>query len=513
MQDTVNRMVRNGATSYVSMVVTSACGFVMIPITLRYLGKEEYGLLVLVGAIAGYVSLSGLGIGAAIMRSVAEARSAASSSNLSSTISTAFFFYLFTSILGLAATLLLIHPLPHFFQVPQDKVGLSQALLLISLTGAWATFPLSVYTGVLTGRERFDLTNLLQAGQAIVWLLAGVLVLWSGGRLVAFLVTRTATSLLFALAGAWLAHRELPSLRLSSKMVRLSELRHLLSFGIFVFCVHVAVQVTQQADAIVIGVFLPLGTIAVYNIGLRLSEIAREIPAQLGRLLPPVIVGLDRGTQPEELRTAFEESTKWILAVALAAATPLIAFAEPLIRAWVGEGFSRAALVVYILCIGGIVSIGQSPASYILMFKGRHKLTAGLALADCVPNLILSIILIRPLGIVGVALGTTLPIFIMNIFVNVPLACRLIDMPVRRLLRGAVLPALAPAVVTLPIAIAVQRVVWPDHLFSTMLGMAATAAVYTLLFATASLSSGDRARYLVYLRGAVRYAVSAGGRS
>jgi O-antigen/teichoic acid export membrane protein len=258
-------------------------------------------------------------------------------------------------------------------------------------------------------------------------------------------------------------------------MVRLSELRHLLSFGIFVFCVHVAVQVTQQADAIVIGVFLPLGTIAVYNIGLRLSEIAREIPAQLGRLLPPVIVGLDRGTQPEELRTAFEESTKWILAVALAAATPLIAFAEPLIRAWVGEGFSRAALVVYILCIGGIVSIGQSPASYILMFKGRHKLTAGLALADCVPNLILSIILIRPLGIVGVAL--------------------------------------APAVVTLPIAIAVQRVVWPDHLFSTMLGMAATAAVYTLLFATASLSSGDRARYLVYLRGAVRYAVSAGGRS
>lgn len=513
MSETVNRIVRNGATSYVSMVVASACGFIMVPITLRYLGKEEYGLLVLVGALAGYVSLSGLGIGTAIMRSVAEARSASSPRDLSPTISTAFFFYLLISLLGLAASVLLIHPLPYFFQVPPDKVGLSQVLLLISFTGAWATFPLSVQTGVLVGRERFDLMNLLQTAQAIVWLLAGVLVLWNGGRLIAFLAARTATSLLFALAGAWLAHRELPSLRLSPRMIRLSELRHLLSFGLFIYCIHVAVHITQQADAVVIGVFLPLETIAVYNIGLRLSEIAREIPAQLGRLLPPVIVRLDQHTQPDELRTAFEESTKWILAVALAAATPLIAFAHPLIGAWVGDGFSRAALVVYILCVGGIVSIGQSPASYILMFKGRHKLAAGLALSEGVLNLILSIILIRAFDIVGVALGTTIPIFIMHTLVNVPMACRLIDMPVHRLLRGAVLPALAPAIVTLALAVAVQQYVGVDRLLPTLLGMAATAAVYVLLFARASLSSGDRARYLLYLRGAVRYALSAGGRS
>jgi O-antigen/teichoic acid export membrane protein len=513
MPETVNRIVRNGATSYVSMVVTSACGFAMVPIALRYLGTGDYGLLVLVGSLAGYVSLSGLGTGTAIMRSVAEARSAAAPPDLSQTISTAFFFYLLISILGLAATLLLIQPLPYLFQVPHDKVGLSRTLLLISFAGAWATFPLSVQTGVLIGRERFDLMNLLQAAQAIVWLLAGVLVLWSGGQLVAFLFTRTATSLLFASVGAWLAHRELPSLRLSSKMIRLSELRSLLSFGLFIFCVHVAVQISQQADAIVIGIFLPLETIAVYNIGLRLSEIAREIPAQLGRLMPPVIARLDRRTQPEELRTAFEESTKWILAIALAAATPLIVFADSLIRAWVGEGFIRAAIVVYILCVGGIVSVGQSPAGYILMFKGRHKLSAGLSLSDCVLNLVLSIILIRPFGIVGVALGTTLTVVILNTFVNVPLACRLIDMPVRRLFRGAVLPALAPAVVTLVIAAAVRQVLWVDHLPPTLLGMAATAAVYALLFARASLSPRDRARYLLYLRGAVRYALSASGRS
>jgi len=513
MSETVNRIVRNGATSYMCMVVTSACGFVMVPISLRYLGKEEYGLLVLVGALAGYVSLSGLGIGAAIMRSVAEARNAALPLDLSPTISTAFFFYLSMSILGLAATLLLMHPLPQFFQIPQDKVGLTQVLFLISFTGAWVTFPFSVYTGVLAGRQRFDITNLLEAAQALVWLLVGVLVLRSGGGLVSFLISRAVTSLLFVLTAAWFAHRELPSLRLSPKMVRLSQLRQLLSFGLFIACVHIAVQVTQQADAIVIGVFLPLGTIAVYNIGLRLSAIAREIPAQLGRLLPPVFVGLDRRTQPEELRTAFEESTKWILAVALAVATPLVAFADPLIRAWVGEGFSRATLVVYILCVGGIVSVSQTPAGYILMFKGRHKLAAGLALADCVPNLILSIILIHPLGIVGVALGTTLPILIMHGFVNVPLACRLIDMPVHRLLRGAVLPALVPALVTLALAVCFQQVVGLDHLPSTMLGMAATAGLYTLIFARASLSAGDRARYLLYLRGAVRYALSANARS
>jgi len=385
-------------------------------------------------------------------------------------------------------------------------------LLLISFAGAWAALPLSVYTGVLTGRERFDLSNLVQACQAITSLATGVLVLWSGGRLVSLLATRTALSLLFALAGAWLAHRELPSLSVSPKMVRLSELKHLLSFGLFIFCVHVAVQITNQADAIVIGMFLPLGSIAVYNIGFRLSEIAKEIPAQLGRLLPPVIARLDPHAQRDELRTAFEESTKWILVVALAVATPLFAFAHFLIRAWVGDGFSQAVLVTRILCIGGVVSVAQSPASYILMFKGRHKLVAGVAFTECVTNLVLSIVLIRPFGILGVALGTVVPLVIVNTFVYIPLACRLIDMPVSRLVRSTILPAFVPAIVIWGVAAAAQQLVWLDHVLPTILAMAATAAAYTILFATIFLSSDDRERYLVYMRDAVRHALFAVGR-
>lgn len=510
MAFSVRQFLKNGLTSYLSFAVSSATGFVMVPIALAYLGSEQYGLLHLVGSLVNYLALANLGTGTAVMRAVAEARGGERRQDLGATVSTAFAFYLAIGLLGLGAAAILLPHLPQVFRLTEAQAHLGRQLLLLGFAGAALTLPLSVYRGVLVGRERFDLTNLVQIGQTAAWLLLGAATLWNGGGLLAFLAAQTLLQVAAGLATAWLAHREVPGLRLSLRSVSLGELRQLLSFGCFVFFVQMAAQVSQQKDALIIGAVLPLGAIAIHAVGLRLADIAREIPSQVGRLLPPLIARLHPAGQAEELKQVLLESTKWLAVIALTAALPLFAFAGPFIRAWVGAGFEAAVSVTLLLAGACAVSVAQTPAGYVLMLKGRHRQLAGIALACSLANIALSLVLVRPLGIVGVALGTALPALVTDAGVYVPLACRLVRLPVKRLLREAVLPAVVPALFAYVPAAWAAGLPALQSLPGSMLGMAATALLYLALVAGLGLSAADRRRYLGHLRAAMPAPAAAG---
>jgi O-antigen/teichoic acid export membrane protein len=497
---TVRRLLWNSATSYINLTISFASSFILVPITLHYLGKEQYGLLQLVGSLAGYISLASLGTGAALMRTVAQARDADPPVDLSPTLSTAFFFYLSLGAIGFIVGLSALPVLPSIFHIPQDQRWISQLLVIISFVGALITFPLSVFMGVLIGRERFDLSNLVRGVQSLSLFGATVLAFWSGGRLVTLIVVQTLLSIGSSVVLVWFAYREIPNIRISPKLVRLSELRQILSFGVFAFCVQIAVQISYRTDTVVIGIFLPLGAIAIYNIGLRLSEIARDIPSQISGLLPPVIARMDQQKQPEDLERIFLASTKWILLIALAVAIPLLLFVSPFIRIWLGSDFGETGLITRVLCISGIFAIAQGPAATLLMYKGKHKFMAASSLTASAANLVLSIILVRHWGILGVALGTAIPVLLADGFIVFPLACRLIRMPLRRLFIRALLPPLAPAVLTIVImSVACSK--WnPTSLLEVVLAMAGASCVYLLIFSLCSLSVEDRKSLLFHAK-------------
>ena len=53
----------------------------------------------------------------------------------------------------------------------------------------------------------------------------------------------------------------------------------------------------------------------------------------------------------------------------------------------------------------GIVLVGQGPADNILLGTGRHRLVAYVAIGEALTNLVMSVILVRYYGILGVANG------------------------------------------------------------------------------------------------------------
>ena len=93
-----------------------------------------------------------------------------------------------------------------------------------------------------------------------------------------------------------------------------------------------------------------------------------------------------------------------------------------------------------------LVRVGTGSANVILKGAGQHRLLAVTNATTAVVNVLLSVVLIGPFGLAGVAVGTLVPVVVSGALVIFPRACRRVGLPVSTVLRQAVWPAIWPAV-------------------------------------------------------------------
>jgi O-antigen/teichoic acid export membrane protein len=105
--------------------------------------------------------------------------------------------------------------------------------------------------------------------------------------------------------------------------------------------------------------------------------------------------------------------------------------------------------VLLVLLFPMTFSLAQAASPRILYGMARHKPLAWVSLMESIANLILSIVLIRPFGIVGDAAGTAIPLTCTTLYFMPRHLCRLLNVPIGAFLREAY---------TLPLLLCVPQV-------------------------------------------------------
>ena len=124
---------------------------------------------------------------------------------------------------------------------------------------------------------------------------------------------------------------------------------------------------------------------------------------------------------------------------------------RPFLTLWLGARLAEECYpVLLILSIPLALAMAQSIGGRILYGIGRLRWYGRLAILEAVANLVLSVALIHPLGIEGVAWGTTIPNLLFNCILAVYI-CRLLDIRITTYLRNSFL---APCAVTALLAVA-----------------------------------------------------------
>jgi peptidoglycan biosynthesis protein MviN/MurJ (putative lipid II flippase) len=121
---------------------------------------------------------------------------------------------------------------------------------------------------------------------------------------------------------------------------------------------------------------------------------------------------------------------------------------------------------------------------------------ANISTAIC--NVALSVAMVGPLGLAGVALGTIIPVSLSSIFLLFPLACKRVELPVLDAVARGVWPAVWPGVV-MGIFIVATRPLVPPSLVAVGAECVAAGLVYAFTFVVFSLGRVERQFYLVKL--------------
>jgi O-antigen/teichoic acid export membrane protein len=278
------------------------------------------------------------------------------------------------------------------------------------------------------------------------------------------------------------------------------RLRALLGFSAGALALSVAAQITFYSDGVVIGAALGAAEVAIYTVGMRLVDGVSQLLRQFSEVFLPVFAELHAAELRERARGIVEMGTRVTLLVGYPLLGLLVALGQPLVALWVGEGFDRSWVPLALLAGGTAFNAPLRFAIFWALGAAEHGRLAVIAVAEALGNLALSIALVGPLGIDGVALAT---------FVSLAVSQGVVVPRVAYSRMGAgawrsFLRPIAVAAATLAVPVAFTRVVVsPAVEDSGVLTIAASAALTVLavaLLAFALFSRQERAAFLGSLR-------------
>jgi O-antigen/teichoic acid export membrane protein len=250
---------------------------------------------------------------------------------------------------------------------------------------------------------------------------------------------------------------------------------------------------------LVIGAILDTTMVGFWTVGQRLAQVAQQLTKQLNDALFPAVVDSDAAQRQDRLQMILLQGTKLSLGLAVPLCVGLILLAEPLVQSWVGSGFAASVVPAQILLVVVLVRIAGASATTILKGAGEHRLLTLTNAVTAVVNVLLSIVMIRPLGLVGVALGTLIPVATAAALVLYPAACRRVGLPLRKPVTEAFWPAIWPGAFMIA-ALQLGARVPPAGLLGVALHLVGGGLVYLILFVGVAMRPEERRFYWSKIR-------------
>jgi O-antigen/teichoic acid export membrane protein len=482
---------RNVATRYALIIVNALIGLVILPFNIRHLGADDYGLWMLTASVTTYFSVLELGYGGAVVKYVAEFRARCDVRGLNEVLSTMFFVF---SAIGVVVYLLAIGialVLPRIFNLGPDQAQMGQIVLLIIAVNVALHFVFSVYGGVINGFERYYINNVVGTTFNVLVAAVNVVVLWFGYGLVELVMVTTIVRLIPYWIYRRNAHSVFPELRIRLEYFNTARLRELTGFSVYLAIIDWSSKLTFMTDTLILGVFVNTAVVGVFSVAQRLADAMLRMAHQLHTFLFPAIVHRAVEGSIDGQRRLMVTATRFQLAIGVALCGTVAAVSDVLIRAWVGPEFAAASPVLQLLALTVVLRAWMGMPGMILKGTGHHRYFA-VAMSVCaVANLLLSILLVKPFGMVGVAWGTVIPVAVLAAFCIFPRACRIVEMSVARGYREVVWPAVWPAAVVVAIMVATREAI-PQTLLAVLADLACGALLYVAIFFLLALPRDER---------------------
>jgi O-antigen/teichoic acid export membrane protein len=427
------RLVEGALSAGVSKGAVLLSNFISIPIAIRYLGAESFGIWVTISTTLAMLLVLDLGVANSLTNFISEAYAKDDRARASTYATTALAVMTgFAALLGGAAWW--IWPRLHWQNIFHLQSADQAATAARAVAAALALFLVGLPAGlgakILGGYQELRAANLFVAAGSAFNLISILAVVRLHAGLVA-LVTASSAALvganLLCLFWIWCVHK--PWLFPRWRHLERSAAREIVRSGSAIFLWQLSGLVATNSDNLVLAHYLGPAQVASYSVAWRLASYAAIAQTLITPALWPALSEAFARGDLAWVRRTFRH-TLWItMGSALGFALLFAAAGRSMIRVWASEAAVPTESLMLLMCAWMLISTFMSNLSNVLMAKGETRMLAWSALGASVGNLALSIFWVQRIGAPGVILATILS-FAMVLVVPQSWSCR-------RVLRGA----------------------------------------------------------------------------
>ena len=398
---------RNIAFSGLGYILPLIASLATIPLMIKYMGDDVYGLYIICISLIGFMTFVDLGVGQAIVKYVSQYEATGESLKVKPILDIALMMYV---VLGFViAGLVALFSLPLGRLIYNDdavKALMASKALSITALAFLLSYINQFFLNVFKAYHRFDIPAVIQNVANIAGVVsATVLLLWDYDLLV-ILWGYVAIQVVALATGYTFVKKVLPhgvTLGLSFDKHIFAEM---LGFSVYTFVSNFLGGVVSRLDKFIIGAILGTEAVTYYQIPHTIAQMANGIIQVLSQITFPRFSELSSLNDTVGRLALYKRSMLLVFVVSMALSVGLISAGGAFLELWISAEFAaKSTLTLQIIALYFFFQSNTVVAYWALQGSGNAKVTAISSFLGTVAYMVGIYVLTEAYGYNGAALS------------------------------------------------------------------------------------------------------------
>jgi len=365
---------QNVIANYASQIYVTLIGILLLPMYIKYMGGEAYGLIGFFAMLQAWFGILDLGLSPTIGRETARYQSG---------VLTALEFRQLYRALALVFTIIALIGGGGLFlssfviatkwleveNLPTNDVVLAVQIMSISVALRWVS---GLHRGVILGTEKLVWLSWFNAIAASLRFVGVFVSMWYFGYTpYVFFVHQFLISLIEISVLAVKTHFLLPTKQQLPQAIgwSLKPIKPILKFSLTIAFTASVWILVSQTDKLVLSGILSLEDYGYFTLAVLVANGIMAISGPISSALMPRMTSLHAEKKDNEMIRIYRESTQLVAIIAGSAAIAIVLTAEPLLMAWTGDAnLAKKASPVLRLYAAGNLFLCLAAFSYYLQY-------------------------------------------------------------------------------------------------------------------------------------------------
>ena len=402
--------------SYLQTVLHLIASLLYVPILLRVIGKNEYGVYQLAGSVIAYLSIMESFLSAGVQRFYCKYKSLDDQEMMENTLAISKRIYWFLSFIIVIIGTAVISIVHYVYQNSLNTKELLETELIIAVLVGNIVINLInyVYYAAIKANERFVFLNTASVLVEVLQPVCVILLILKFPYALSVVVAHVIVNFVLCLVRRYYCLHIL-KVKIIYHSKDSALVKQLITFSSGVLLAVLADQIFWKADQLILGKLYGTGVVAVYAVGAQIYNNYSPIGTSISSVYMPKVSELyNRGRNMEEISNLFVKTGRIAFILSSLVLTGFCIYGNKFVQMWAGKEYSDAYYVAVIVMTPFTIDVIQNFGLIVLQVENKYSFRGKMYFGIALINLISTWFLAKKWGMIGAALATGISMFIGN---------------------------------------------------------------------------------------------------